>query len=191
MTTWSYDCNGTRHDHFRVFECMVPFRILFGRFLQDLPSAYWLEHSQIRRLFSHMIFTALCCYTTSGGLLHCNHFSHSIDLAKHASRRFFHQFSDASCTITAWSQKISARFEWQFLQRRVHYERLRSSICTCTWGGNDIDPFSLVSFLFFGGFSLACQWVIFTSIRIAQTSCIHTPLPLHFFLPTLHQLLDP
>jgi len=33
-------------------------------------------------------------------------------------------------------------------QRRVHYERLRSSICTCTWGNNDIDPFSLFSFLF-------------------------------------------
>jgi hypothetical protein len=28
------------------------------------------------------------------------------------------------------------------------------------------------------------------SIRIAQTSCVHTPLPFHFFLPTLRQHLD-
>jgi hypothetical protein len=90
------------------------------------------------------------------------------------------RFSDAPCTIATRSQKISARIEWQFLQRRVHYERLRSSVCTCTWGGNDIDPFprhvsfSAVSLLFMG---------YFLFIRIAQISCVHTLLPFHFVSP--------
>ncbi|PMD38890.1 hypothetical protein L207DRAFT_46283 [Hyaloscypha variabilis F] len=90
------------------------------------------------------------------------------------------RFSDAPCTIATRSQKISARIEWQFLQRRVHYERLRSSVCTCTWGGNDIDPFprhvsfSAVSLLFMG---------YFLFIRIAQRSCVHTLLPFHFVSP--------
>jgi hypothetical protein len=34
--------------------------------LTDLPLRIDWEVSQFRRLFSHMIFTALCCYTTSG-----------------------------------------------------------------------------------------------------------------------------
>jgi len=49
--------------------------------------------------------------------------------------------------------------------------------------------FSLICSLF-GGFSFLCPGVIFIPIRIAQTSCVHTLLPFHFFLPTLHQYLN-
>ncbi|KAE9372071.1 hypothetical protein N431DRAFT_235791 [Stipitochalara longipes BDJ] len=128
-----------------------------------------------------MIFTALCCYTTSGGLLHCRPYF-AFDRRMHLER-----FSDALCTIATRSQKISTRIEWQFLQRGVHYERLRSSVCTCTWGGNDIDPFSrhvpfsAVSLMFMG---------YFLSIRIAQISCVHTLLRFHFVSPMLRRHLD-
>jgi hypothetical protein len=119
--------------NFQVFESTILFHMLLV--FRDLLMRVDWEVSQIRRLFSHMIFTALCCYTKSGGLLHCKPYF-AFDRRMHLER-----FSDAPCTIATRSQKISARFEWQFLQRRVHYEQLRSSICTCTWGGNDIDSF--------------------------------------------------
>jgi hypothetical protein len=57
-------------------------------------------------------------------------------------------------------------------------------------GGNDIDPFSLNFFLFFfGGFLVGMSKGYFHFNT--QTSCVHAPLPLHFFLPTFHQHLDP
>jgi hypothetical protein len=50
--------------------------------------------------------------------------------------------------------------------------------------------FSLVSLLFFfGGFLVGMSKGHFHFDT--QTSCVHTPLPLHFFLPTFHQRFDP
>ncbi len=79
--------------------------MLCGWVLQDLAMRGDREASQVHRLFSHMIFTALSCYTTPGGLLHRKPYF-AFDLATHASRTLFDQFLECPCTIAAGQKDL-------------------------------------------------------------------------------------
>jgi hypothetical protein len=115
-----------------------------------------------------MIFTALCCYTTSRGLLHCRPyfaFDRSISQSMHLDgssatslRCLLYNNGPVTKDIGTIRMAISSA---QGTLRATAQLDLYLYL-----GGNDIDPFSLNFFFSFSaGFSLACQRVIFISIR--------------------------